>query len=251
MKPSVRILGSGVLGSTIEYCLIVEGFRVTRDVGMGDILWVAIDTPIGTDNRGHPEQIAVQLAEVQPRVGPGTLVLISSQVPVGFTARIEQAWRAVDPTLRFAYAAENVRTAHAVEDFQRQDRILVGLGYGTPKGTLAALLQPFTKHIEWMSLESAEFSKHALNGYLALSAAYANELHRLGEHLGVDPHAVEYALRSDPRVGDRAYVAASGPIGGGHLLRDVNVLLDLAERQGIAAPLAEAIIESDRLHAAR
>ena len=30
--------------------------------------------------------------------------------------------------------------------------------------------------IEWMSLESAEMTKHALNGFLALSVAYTNEL---------------------------------------------------------------------------
>lgn len=249
-RPRVCVTGTGPLAATTAGCLATAGFSLVG-VREADILWVCAEVPIDAGGHGHPEHVAAHLEETLPHAGDGALVLLSSPVPVGTTASVERRWRAARPSLRFAYSPENLRVASAAADFVRQPRVVVGLGDDTPQRPLAALFAPFTGRLLWMSLESAEMSKHALNGYLALSAAYANELARLSEPLGVDPADVERALRTDPRVGDRAYVAAAGPITGGHLVRDVHVLRDLAARQGIAAPLADAIIESDRLHAAR
>src|SRR5436190_22077696 len=49
-------------------------------------------------------------------------VIISSPVPVGTTAALEECW----PSRRFAYVPENVRRASAVDDFIWQDRIVIG-----------------------------------------------------------------------------------------------------------------------------
>jgi UDPglucose 6-dehydrogenase len=81
-----------------------------------------------------------------------------------------------------------------------------------------------------------------------MSAVYANELARIGERLGADALEVERALRSDPRVGARAYVAAGPPIAGGTLGRDVEILRMLARQQAVASPLVDGIAESNRLH---
>ncbi len=249
-KPTVCVYGLGHLAQVTRECLRAHGFKLHE--ASPDIVWIAIDTPINDDGYGQPEYVRGVMEKIRPSIADNTLVLISSQVPLGFTASVERDWRATQPSLRFAYSPENIRkvTGTGVADFMTQPRVVVGLGQETPREPLEALFAPFTEHIEWMSLESAEMTKHALNGYLALTAAYANELARISVPLGVDPSAVERALRSDPRIGEKAYVKAAGPITGGHLLREVHVLRSLASRTGIEAPIAEAIIESDLLHRA-
>jgi UDPglucose 6-dehydrogenase len=212
------------------------------------LLWVTFDTPVDEDDRADTVWVRAQLETLRSVVRANTLVLVSSQVPVGFTGALERDWRTTDPTLRFACSPENLRLGRAIEVFRHPERVVIGLGASTPRQSLAELFSPFSEHIEWMSLASAEMSKHALNGFLALSASYANELARIGERVGADSAEVERALRSDPRVGARAYVAAGPPLAGGTLVRDVEFLRSLARAHGLASPVADGIAESNRLH---
>ena len=92
-------------------------------------------------------------------------------------------------------------------------------------GGTIRLFAPFSDNIEWISLQSAEMTKHALNSFLALSVAYTNELARICERVGADASEVERGLRSEPRIGRRAYVAAGPPIAGGTLLIVIGVLM--------------------------
>lgn len=43
-------------------------------------------------------------------------------------------------------------------------------------GRLASLLAPMAAGIEWMSVESAVMTKHAMNAFLATSVTFINEI---------------------------------------------------------------------------
>jgi UDPglucose 6-dehydrogenase len=73
-------------------------------------------------------------------------------------------------------------------------------------------------------------------------------LARLCERVGADAADVERGLRSDPRVGQRAYVSAGPPIAGGTLARDVTLLKEMGKRLGVSTPLVDAIGLSNQLH---
>ena len=109
---------------------------------------------------------------------------------------------------------------------------------------LRELLEPMHTRVEWMSLESAEMSKHALNGFLAVSATYANEVARVCEQVGANAFEVERALRADSRIGPAAYVAPGGPIAGGTLARDVAFLEQLARGLDVTVPVLGAPVRS-------
>lgn len=247
MKPRVCVYGDGHLTSITQACLIEAGFGLCAPQE-AQILWVTFDTPIDDQDHGHPESIVEHLALVRPHVSDGALILISSQVPVGFTAAIEREWRETRPSLRFAYAPENLRVASAMEDFWNPARVVIGLGQDTPKESLEALFAPFCRRLLWMSLESAEMAKHALNSFLALQVAYANELWRICAAVGADMKSVEQALRSDPRIGEQAYVRAGKPFAGGHLARDIHYLSDVVARHVDHAEILESIIPSNAVH---
>jgi UDPglucose 6-dehydrogenase len=217
-------------------------------VSKADVVWATFDTPVGDDDRADVNWVRAQLEAVRRFVDSNTLVLVSSQVPVGFTRSVEHAWRTTDPTLEFAYSPENLRLGTAIKSFTEPKRIVVGMGEDTNPDRVRELFGPLASHIEWMSIESAEMTKHALNGFLALSVAYTNEVARICERVGADAGEVERGLRSEPRIGRHAYITAGGPIAGGTLARDVAFLTLLAGDHGLESPVLRGIQESNRLH---
>jgi UDPglucose 6-dehydrogenase len=213
-----------------------------------DVLWVTFDTPVDDDDNADVAWVRAQLEAVRPQVRPGTLVLVSSQVPVGFADALERDWRAADSTLQFACSPENLRLGQALEVFRHPDRVVIGVGAGTDRGRLASLFAPFSDTLIWMSLSSAEMTKHAINSFLGLSVAFANELARICEQVGADASEVERGLKSESRIGRRAYVAPGPPMAGGTLLRDVGFLSELASGRGLASPLIDAVRVSNDIH---
>jgi UDPglucose 6-dehydrogenase len=211
-------------------------------------LWVTFDTPVDDQDAADVAWVRAQLESLRPRLDPGTLVVISAQVPVGFAASLQSDWQRTDPTLRFVSAPENLRLGQALQSFRSPERVVVGLGLDVDRDAVRELFSPVRERIEWMSLESAEMTKHALNAFLAMSVAYTNEVARICEQVGADAAEVERGLRSEPRIGQRAYVKAGAPIAGGTLSRDVSFLIELARAHDVQSPILQGIQQSNRAH---
>jgi len=215
-----------------------------------DALWVTYDTPVDDEDHADVGWITAQLERVQPNVAAGTLVVVSSQVPVGFTGELERRWGAADPTLQFACSPENLRLGQAIQVFRAPERVIVGARSTIERGRVEELFGSAQDKLEWMSIESAEMTKHALNGFLAASVAYTNEVARVCELVGADAGEVERGLRTEPRIGQHAYVTPGAPFGGGTLARDVAYLKHIAADRGLETPVLTGILASNRLHAA-
>jgi len=99
-----------------------------------------------------------------------------------------------------------------------------------------------------MRTESAEMVKHALNSFLALSITFINEIARLCEHTGADAKEVSVGLKSEARIGPKAYLGPGGPFAGGTLARDVVTLSKLAAAEGEKISVIPAIKQSNDLH---
>jgi UDPglucose 6-dehydrogenase len=90
--------------------------------------------------------------------------------------------------------------------------------------------------------------KHALNSFLALSITFINEIARLCEHVGADAQEVAAGLKSEPRIGPKAYLGPGGPFAGGTLARDVVTLTRLGAEKRETLSLIPAIKQSNDLH---
>jgi UDPglucose 6-dehydrogenase len=231
-------LSRGRLSFTGDLALAAQG---------ADVVWVAFDTPVDEEDAADVPFVERRVADLFPHLGGGTVVLISSQVPVGFTGRTEAAFRAAFPgrAVRFAYSPENLRLGKALDAFRNPQRIVVGARGEADRARLGALLAPFCTRIECMSVESAEMTKHALNAYLATSVSFINEVARLCERCGADAKDVERGLKSDPRIGPRAYLSPGPAFAGGTLARDVRFLERLGAEGDVSTPLLSAVLESN------
>jgi UDPglucose 6-dehydrogenase len=213
-----------------------------------DVLWVAYDTPV--DAHGNADLDVSPIVRAILDIDTDALVLISSQWPVGSVRRLEQAAALVSGArpLRVAYSPENLRLGSAVADFLHPSRIVVGVRSARDMELLSALLSSITASIDWMSVESAEMTKHAINGFLATSVAFANEIATICEAVGADAKEVERGLKGDSRIGRRAYLAPGGPFAGGTLARDIVFLNRTASDCGVTTPLLSSVLASNERH---
>ncbi len=215
-----------------------------------EVVWVTFDTPVDEDDIADTGYVIEHVESVFPYLQDGTVMLISSQLPVGTAKQIEDGYAqsGFDRDVSFAVSPENLRLGKAIEVFKNPDRVVVGVRDDETRDTITTLLLPITDKIEWMSVESAEMTKHALNAFLATSVAFANEIATLCERVGANAKEVERGLKTEPRIGQKAYVAPGAAFSGGTLARDIAFLGGLAEQYEISLPLVEAVPESNTLH---
>lgn len=219
-------------------------------VAEAEVVWVSYDTPVDEEDQADVDFVLSCVCAALPFLKPGAVVLISSQLPVGSIAKLE-ATNAAGGYPRPAYFAclpENLRLGKAIETFTRPDRIVVGVRSVEAKAILEPLLRAFSANLIWVSVEAAEMTKHALNAFLATSITFMNEIATLCEQEGVDAAEVERALRSEPRIGQRAYIRPGSGFAGGTLARDVLFLTRLAARHKASLPLLQSIVPSNVNH---
>lgn len=215
-----------------------------------EVVWIAYDTPVDENDVADVDFVFERAAAMLAHMPENSILLVSSQMPAGSIARLERrhAEEGGGKRIHFVYSPENLRLGKALDAFRNPDRVIVGARPDADRNRIAAIWTPFTDHLIWMSVESAEMTKHALNAFLATSVAFINEVAAICEHVGADAAEVERGLKSDARIGPGAYLHAGGAFSGGTLARDIEFLRTLAAQKGQPAVLIRGVKESNDLH---
>lgn len=239
--------------------LVSEGLssgrlRFTTDIESAvagvDVLWVAFDTPVDDDDKADVDFVFGQIRSVLPALRPKAVVLVSSQMPVGSMRTLEKYANETLPEkhFTFAYSPENLRLGKAIDVFLKPDRIVVGANRPETRAALEQLVTPISDKVEWMSVESAEMTKHAINAFLAISVTFANEIASICEAVGADAKEVARGLKTEARIGPKAYVSPGGPFAGGTLARDIEFLSLASKASGLTTPLLSSVRTSNDEH---
>jgi len=239
--------------------LIAEGIqsgrlRFTSDIATAcknaEVLWVTFDTPVDEDDVADINFVINQVKSALMLLSDSALVLVSSQLPVGSITILENYVKEIAPNkcISFASSPENLRLGKALNVFLHPDRIIVGTRSTEDRKALKKLLLPITEKIEWMSIESAEMTKHAINAFLATSITFANEIAAICELVGADAKEVERGLKSESRIGPKAYLSPGGPFAGGTLARDIEFLGKISQDRQLTTPLLASVRPSNDAH---
>jgi UDPglucose 6-dehydrogenase len=215
-----------------------------------DLVWVAYDTPVDDEDRADVEYVVERTLRLYPHLADGATVLVSSQLPVGTTRRLGEAFAAQAGGRRvsFAYSPENLRLGSAIAVYTKPDRVVAGVGDTPAREAVARLFSPFTDRIEWMSVESAEMTKHALNAFLATSVTFINEIAAICERVGADAADVARGLKTEVRIGPRAYLSPGGAFAGGTLARDIVFLSGLGRDLHLPSHVLASVKASNDAH---
>lgn len=224
--------------------------RYTTDfseIARCNILWITFDTPVNGADEADLSPIWDALKKSLPHLAQGVLVAVSSQIPVGTSEKIIEHIRRARPELEFdyAYTPENLRLGEAVKCFMQPGRIVVGAASERASARVEEIFLPLKAEIVRMSPASAEVAKHALNAFLATSISFINDIADVCEKSGADVLDVARALRSDPRIGEKAALNAGLGFSGGTLGRDLMALAGFAKERDFTVPVIKAVLEKN------
>jgi UDPglucose 6-dehydrogenase len=208
-----------------------------RALAGAEILWVAFDTPVDAEDRADVDYVLSRVKKVLPLLPKDALLLLSSQLPAGTAAGLKALG------LNVACAPENLRLGQALKVFLEPDRVVLGADSDADREKLRALFGPITPNLEFMSAASAEMVKHALNAFLATSVVFINEVAALCETHGADAAEVARGLKSDQRIGPKAYLSPGAAFAGGTLARD---LVFLSAQAGAQSFFGAALASNQR-----
>jgi UDP-N-acetyl-D-mannosaminuronic acid dehydrogenase len=191
-------------------------------VAEGPDLVVAVP-PLVVDASARPDWAILDavVADIGRGLKAGTTVSIETTVPVGTTrARVAPALEAASglregTDFHVVFSPERIFSGRAIEDLDKYPKLVGGLSAaGEARGIelYASFLDAEVRGLG--SAEAAELSKLAETTYRDINIAFANELARYSDELGIDVLRVIDAANSQPY----SHVHRPGIAVGGHCI---------------------------------
>jgi UDPglucose 6-dehydrogenase len=205
------------------------------------VIWLAVDTALADDDSPLTAPLFNIIHRVHETRETSQLLIVGSQVPVGFCREVNKA----HPALGLVCVPENYQLGRALDVFRNPDRIVIG-GFGEAQGEVSAILRNisgFAERAVYCTWETAEMIKHATNAFLATSISLANELASVSAFVGADAQLVARAMKMDSRIGARAYVRPGLGFAGGTLPRDLRALQIATDESPVHLPLINAVLK--------
>lgn len=212
-----------------------------------EAVFIAVGTPTRRGD-GHADLSYVYAAveEVLKALKHPAVIVTKSTVPVGTGRRILQMAGQLRPDLGVEVASnpEFLREGSAITDFMRPDRVVVGAESVRAREVLRQLYRPLyllETPIVFTGLETAELTKYAANGFLAMKITFINEMADLCEKVGADVNDVARGIGLDGRIGKKFLHAGPG-FGGSCFPKDTLALMRIAEEAGAPSRLVQSVV---------
>jgi UDPglucose 6-dehydrogenase len=237
--------------------LVVRGAKAGRllfttdtatAIRAAQVVFLAVGTPPSADGSADLSSLWKVVDSISPHLDPEAVVVTKSTVPVGTCAGIES--RLKEHTGRECRVASNpefLKEGAAIEDFQKPDRVVVGVRSAAVGEILRSLYKPFlrTEHpFLVMSPESSEMTKYVANSLLATKISFINEVANLCERMEADIDDVRRGIGHDKRIGFSFLFPGVG-YGGSCFPKDVQALAAMARDKGVAHRILTAVHETN------
>ncbi|RKT54046.1 UDP-glucose dehydrogenase family protein [Saccharothrix australiensis] len=229
--------------------LVEEGVRTgglsfttdnTEALADAEFAYLCLPTPTGEHGEADLSAIDAVLDQVEPA---GCVLVVKSTVPIGTADRIARAQR-----VPVVSNPEFLREGHAVDDFLRPQRIVVGADDETAARRVLDLYPDAPALVT--DRASAELVKYASNCFLAMKLSYVNSLAELCERAGADIDDVTEGMRLDERIG-AAFLRPGPGWGGSCFPKDTRALLSTSDDAHVDFPLLRATIDTNERQAHR
>ncbi|HET7725828.1 MAG TPA: nucleotide sugar dehydrogenase [Candidatus Limnocylindrales bacterium] len=168
---------------------------------------VVLIVPVMLDDEQQPDYryMAPAVESIAPGVHEGSLVIFETTLPIGdtrnrFTPRLEAvSGLRADADFFVAFSPERLYSGAALRNLAMYPKLVGGLGPASTERAARFYASVLDADIVAMSsAEAAEFSKLADTTYRDVNIAFANELARVAERVGVDIGEVIAAANSQP-----------------------------------------------------
>jgi len=217
-------------------------------ISTAQVVFLAVGTPPSADGSADLSSLWTVVDAIAPHLDPEAVVVTKSTVPVGTCAGIETRLKArTGRECRVASNPEFLKEGAAIHDFQKPDRVVVGVRSAEVAEILRSLYLPFlrTEHpFLVMSPESSEMTKYVANSLLATKISFINEVANLCERMEADIDDVRRGIGHDTRIGF-AFLFPGVGYGGSCFPKDVQALTAMARDHGVVPRILAAVHETN------
>ena len=219
------------------------------NINSSDFVWFTYDPVVGENDISNTTVVINNIKKTLIKLKNNMNVIISSQLPVGSIRSLEiYSKKILNKKFNFYCCPENLRLGNAINSFLQSSRIVVGFREKKDKETIKKLVKSINNKIVWMSIESAEMTKHAINAFLGMSVSFINEISAICELTNASAHDVEKGLKSEQRIGKKAFLSPGLSFSGGTLGRDINYLNKISKKLKLRNSLISSIAISNENH---
>jgi UDP-N-acetyl-D-mannosaminuronic acid dehydrogenase len=199
---------------------------------------ITVGTPLGADGRVSLTGVSHIAHEIAERIKDGDLVILRSTVKIGTTQDV------VKPILdrsgrsfELAFCPERTVEGQALAELRYLPQIIgaEALHTVTRAAQLFGFVTPTVVRVS--SAETAEMIKLIDNSNRDVRFAFANEIARMCDRLGISAAEV---IRSGRFGYSRTDVAIPGPVGGPCLSKDSHILAESVHQRGILPEITTA-----------
>ena len=223
-----------------------------------DVAIVCVGTPSGVDG-AHNMSFIVQVtravaAAIGRRTRPLTVVYRSTMRPGTTENMILPIFRTAlgdrcDQLVELVYNPEFLRESTAIEDYFHPPKVVLGTIDGKVSENMVSLHEGIDAPIFHVGIREAEVTKFVDNTWHAAKVAFANEIGRVCENLGISARQVHEIFVSDTKLNISAYYTRpGGPFGGSCLPKDVRALQHIAADTGSQTHLVDSLLRSNDAH---
>ena len=209
-----------------------------------EIIFVCVPTPMNEDGSCNLDIVSEVLSQINNETS--AIVVVKSTVLPGTIERFNKQFKNLD----IVFNPEFLTERNAVEDFNNQNRIILG----GPRPATTKLVQIYSSifpkaHIVKTGSTHAEMIKYFTNCFLATKVSFANEMHELCVGLNLDyDKVVEYAILDD-RLGN-SHWSVPGPDGdfgfGGHCFpKDLSAIINITKKLGTINNVLKSVKETN------
>ncbi len=258
-KLNIGIIGQGFVGNAIyqkfkSYYNIFT-FDLKPDLSNSSfdyikdncrVIFLCLPTPMNQDGSCNIDLIEGSIHKLSKNDNLNKIIVVKSTVIPGTIEKLNKKFK----NINLIFNPEFLTERNAVEDFNNQNRIILG----GPRPATTVLKQIYSKvfpqaHIIKTGSKHAEMVKYFINCFLSTKVSFANEMHQLCSSLDLDyDKVVEYAIL-DQRLGN-SHWAVPGPDGdygfGGHCFpKDLSAIIKLTEEKGSVNNVLKSTIKTN------
>lgn len=224
---------------------------VTQAIEMGDIIFIAVGTPMGEDGNADLSYINAVIKTIADNINSYKIIVTKSTVPVGtgkkIRAQLEIDYGVDSNLFSIVSNPEFLREGLAVNDFLYPDRLIIGTDSDS---ALIALCEVYETLITGgtpyvlTDVQTAEMIKYASNAFLSVKISYINEIANLCDATEADVKTVAYAMGLDHRISP-AFLNPGPGFGGSCFPKDSQAIVHIARQNGLPFHTVQAALDAN------
>jgi GDP-mannose 6-dehydrogenase len=223
-----------------------------------DLSFVCVGTPArqnGNQDLTAITRIAEQIGAVLPEKSTRHIIVVRSTVKPGTVEEVIKPAIESSSGLKagrdfaLCFQPEFLREGTSINDYDNPPITVVGTDDDEAAEVLRRVFGHLPCEFVQTSIRTAEMLKYACNAFHAVKVTFANEIGRISQVAGVDPHEVMKLLCMDRALNiSSAYLRPGFAFGGSCLPKDLKALLYLAKSNDVELPMLGNILPSNVAH---